>query len=216
MEANNLVSKKKIRSVFLTGGRTSRKVYSAIAKNKNFYELSNINFFMGDERMLPRDSSESNYRLITETLFANGIPSNCNFIPMPSNDLDINSAIDMYENLIPNKIDLILLSWGEDGHLASIFPGEEGLFELNKAVMFVSPKLYPYDRISITPKVLRSCKSAFIFAEGNLKTQSIDDFKKTNSKKIIYPASYLKNISWFINQSPKLIAEQIILTLNNL
>ena len=216
MAITNPTSDVKLHSVFLTGGRASRKVYNAIANNKNFYKLSDINYYMGDERLVPKDSSDSNYRLIVETLFANGIPKGCNFFPMPSDPLGLNNAIHHYEKIIPKEIDLILLSWGEDGHLASIFPGEEGLMELDKLVMHVSPKFYPYNRISITPKLLRNCKTAYIFAEGEIKSQSIDDYKKNNSNKVVYPASYLKNISWFIDQNPEIIAEQIITTLKNL
>lgn len=213
LEKNKLILDGEFRSVFLTGGRTSRKVYEAIANNKNFYKLSGINFFMGDERLLPKDSVDSNYRLISETLFVNGIPDGCNFFPMPSDSLGLKNAIIDYEKIIPKEIDLILLSWGEDGHLASIFPGEEGLTELDKLVMYVLPKFYPFERISITPKLLSHCKSAYIFAEGDIKSRSIEGYRKRNRNKIIYPASYLKNITWFIDQNPEIIAEKIITTL---
>jgi 6-phosphogluconolactonase len=206
----------KFKSVFLTGGKTSKKVYSAIAQNENFYQLSDINFFMGDERLVPRSSAESNCRLISETLFINGIPSNCNFFAMPSDIFALEHSISEYEKYIPNEIELILLSWGEDGHLASIFPGEPALNELNKLVTQVSPKYYPYERLTITPNVLMRCKSAYIFSEGEIKARSIEEYKKSDHDKKFYPAYYLKNISWFIDQDPKIIADKIMATLVNL
>lgn len=76
-----------------------------------------------------------------------------------------------YEALLPDEIDLVLLSVGEDGHIASLFPHSSALMsEANMAYVSDAPKPPSY-RISITPRVILNAKHVIVMASGDVKGQ---------------------------------------------
>jgi 6-phosphogluconolactonase len=135
--------------VALSGGNTPRPVYAEVARlSRDFpWERSVITF--GDERCVPPDHEQSNYRMARETLL---LPAN---VPEKSvlrmrGEIDPQVAAEDYQNHLDllttqrrepiYRHDLILLGLGEDGHTASLFPGTAALDETGRRVManFVS------------------------------------------------------------------------------
>ena len=79
---------------------------------------------------------------------------------------DHEEAARKYEQMLPLSIDILLLSVGLDGHIASLFPMNHVLQEKTRSVIsVVGPKPYP-KRLTVTQHVIKSAKSVFLFAQG--------------------------------------------------
>ena len=157
-------------SVFLTGGRSARSVYNAWRGLPSFKTLSGVDFFYGDERCSPYPTDEKNHLLAMETLFQDGVPPTCSVHPADYLATDIDQAARTYEEEFPASLDVLLLSVGEDGHIASIFSQSPLLFEMNRLCLPVtnSPKP-PSHRVSLTAAAIKRFKSIFLFAQGSAK-----------------------------------------------
>ncbi|HKW75240.1 MAG TPA: 6-phosphogluconolactonase, partial [Terriglobales bacterium] len=124
-------------TVALSGGNTPRSVYSLLAQEcRDSLEWKKIFIFFGDERHVPPDDAQSNYRMARESLLSR--------VPIPDQnvfrilaELPAEEAAKDYENnlrsffqLAPGalpRFDLIFLGLGDDGHTASLFPGSAAL-----------------------------------------------------------------------------------------
>jgi len=122
-------------SVMLTGGRSAAQLYEAWAGLPEFCQLHNVHFYFGDERCVPPDHPESNFGLAMRTLFKHGVPPACKVIRMAAEQADREAAAAAYEAQLPDKLDVLLLSVGEDGHIASLFPHSAALLETRRGVV---------------------------------------------------------------------------------
>jgi 6-phosphogluconolactonase len=137
--------------IALSGGNTPAPVYARIAGAAHDFPWDRVRFTFGDERCVPPDDSQSNFRMARENLF---VPA---AVPEKSNmrmrgEIDPQIAAQEYEDQLDAiatergepmyRHDLILLGLGDDGHTASLFPGTTALAEMNRRVVanFV-PKL---------------------------------------------------------------------------
>jgi 6-phosphogluconolactonase len=159
--------------VVLTGGSSARKLYDAWSSIVPSRSLSNVNFFLGDERCVPSDDEACNLHLIKTTLFNAGMPQGCTLTPMAVDSLPPELAASSYSKLLPEAIDVLLLSVGEDGHIASIFPGSAAVNESYRRVIPVISNKKPSRRLTITPRVIRSSRSIFILANGKAKSEIV-------------------------------------------
>jgi len=151
-------------SVVLTGGRSASKLYTALSSDNAF--LKN-RFYLGDERCVPLFSLESNVNLIRKTLFS--VQSAKGWFPIngAASDLDVESS--RYESLLPNVLDLVLLSVGEDGHIASLFQ-DSPTFGSRRKVAVVRDAPRPNQcRITITDRVIKTARNVVVMASGSTK-----------------------------------------------
>ncbi|TXI91384.1 MAG: 6-phosphogluconolactonase, partial [Burkholderiaceae bacterium] len=121
-------------AVMLTGGRSARVLYAAWARSPAFLSTGDVDFYLGDERCVPADDEESNSGMVMRNLFGDGVPPGCRFFPMATEG-DKGSRARDYEKMLPERVDVLLLSVGEDGHVASLFPGGAALNEESRRVM---------------------------------------------------------------------------------
>src|SRR5512132_2560684 len=136
--------------VALSGGSTPRATYERIAESWRQapggpLDWSRVHLFWGDERHVPPDDPQNNYRMADDAMIEHvPIPPE-NVYPVPSAIPDAREAASRYEarlmealHLGPDDVprfDLILLGMGPDGHVASIFPGTEALDEEQRLIM---------------------------------------------------------------------------------
>lgn len=156
-------------SVMLTGGRSAEGVYIAWAQLPAFKKMSGVQFYFGDERCVSPEHPESNYGMVMRTLFEQGVPAGCSVFRMEAEDANREEATKRYEDRLPNKIDVLLLGVGEDGHIASIFPGSVALQEKKRQVLAITGPKPPYDRFTITPPVITRASAIFVLAIGEAK-----------------------------------------------
>lgn len=200
-EINHVLSLSRNCNVILTGGQSVVNLYKALSARPEFQSLTKVNFYFGDERCVPEGDLESNYSLVMRTLFAHGIPRGCtlNRINIDLNNL-VESCLD-YENRLPKKIDILLVSVGEDGHIASIFPDD--FIVLNKSrrqVVSVCGPKYPHQRITITPSVIMKAKKVFVLAIGLKKIEIFWKIRSRLYENKLLPASLVINGIWFMDE----------------
>jgi 6-phosphogluconolactonase len=164
--------------VALSGGRIALKFFASVVAQTKARELSLglVHFFWADERCVPPDDAESNFRAAHELLFA----------PLRINDAQIHrihgedspevaaqkATMDISHVAAKNSerqpvLDLIFLGMGEDGHVASLFPAQiEGTFP--KAIFCAirnSPKPPP-DRVSLSYETIAIAREVWVLASG--------------------------------------------------
>jgi 6-phosphogluconolactonase len=160
--------------VMLTGGRSAERLYSAWAKIAKFQAIRGVQFYFGDERCVSAEHVDSNFGMSMRTLFhGNDVGVKNVLHRMEADAEDLEAAALRYENALPHQIDVLILGVGEDGHVASLFPGDSALQERHRLVMPVIGPALPYARLTITPTVIQRARSIFVLASGRSKAVAI-------------------------------------------
>ena len=168
-------------SLVLTGGSTPRLTYTVLAeRHHDALDWSRVDLFMGDERFVPFDHADSNYRMVKESLLTGIKPGNV--FPMPTNEESPTRAADVYERTLRDYFvgarpvfDLQLLGLGDDAHVASLFPGSPYLDEAERLVLATTaPAESPVrDRITLTFPAINASRRIFFIVAGANKREAI-------------------------------------------
>jgi 6-phosphogluconolactonase len=182
--------------VALSGGSTPKMLYQLLADpNEPFREKvpwPRIQFFWTDERHVPPDHPESNYRMAHEAMLAHVPVIKENVHRVMSENPNDAEAAELYEAEVPSRFDLILLGLGTDGHTASIFPGSEVLHETKRLV--AAPwveKLKSY-RITMTLPLINNAASVVCLVSGADKAEIVREVLKGPKR---YPAQEVQPIN---------------------
>ncbi len=177
-------------NVALAGGNTPMPILNLLAKEK--IEWSKINFYQTDERIVSKNDIRSNFHNLTNVFFdqieskaypmytGEQIAENaCNSYEMALEKMDQNKGIPIF--------DLIILGMGEDGHVASLFPGSPLLLEKKKTVILDPNERNGTLRMTLSLPVLIKASETIILLSGSIK------FKLLESKKLRFnlPIDYL-------------------------
>lgn len=156
--------------IMLTGGRGAKHLYKAWNEAGIFDENPvSVEYYLTDERCVPANDPENNYHLIKQVLFPNRRPRGSVFHRMISDTLNPSDEADRYGELLPGALDFMLLSMGEDGHIASLFPHSHAIKEANRKVVSILGPKAPFKRMTITPGVIKNAKQVFVLALGKEK-----------------------------------------------
>lgn len=177
--ANNAIKDHNIFAVALSGGSTPNAIYNGLAspQHRNAIDWSRVLCFWSDERCVPKDHPESNYRMAMEAgLSKLPIPSK-NIFPMNGmGDLEKNA--EDYEKILLEKLpkkafDLTMLGMGEDGHTASLFPKTHGLHTNARMVIpnFITQK--EVWRMTLTFECINSSRHINIYVLGKNKAEMV-------------------------------------------
>jgi 6-phosphogluconolactonase len=162
----------------VAGGATPRATYERLATLVDRWE--GVELWLGDERLVPPDDPESNYRLLAETLLERTAAV---AHPVPTEG-SAEEAAGAYAREIRRRVpagpdgvpalDVALLGLGEDGHTASLFPNAAALDARGEICVAVhdAPKPPP-DRVSLTLDVLRAARRSLILAVGDEKASAV-------------------------------------------
>ena len=156
------------RSWALCGGSTPRPLYERLASAR--LPWADIALFFGDERCVPPDHPASNYRLAHETLLPH-VPARVHPMPGETCDAAAYEAV-LRDRLGPHPaLDLALLGLGEDGHTASLFPGDPALDERER---LVAPVQRPdFNRLTLTLPVFSASHLALFLVTGRTKRNAL-------------------------------------------
>ncbi|HEY3499794.1 MAG TPA: 6-phosphogluconolactonase [Polyangiaceae bacterium] len=156
----------------LSGGTTPRAMHESLALISGV-AWDSIDVYFGDERCVPPDHPDSNYRMAKESLFDRvAIPGER--IHRPEAELrDRNAAALAYEKILPPALDLVVLGIGEDGHTASLFPGSPALDPSERRCVAVIGPKPPPERLSLTPRALSDARLLLMLASGAGKAEAV-------------------------------------------
>src|ERR1700678_418326 len=169
-------------AVCLSGGSTPRRLYQRLATPTiaSRFPWSRAHWFWGDERFVPHDHPDSNYRMARDALLSRVPVPDDNIHAIPTEGLSPEHAAATYEATLkrfygadvfaPDRplFDVTLLGIGENGHTASLFPGQPALREARRwAVAAVGEKSEP--RITLTYPALNSSRDVAFLATGEAK-----------------------------------------------
>ncbi len=171
--------------VSLSGGSTPRALFSLLG-TEGFAEQINwdsIEVFWGDERTVPPDHADSNYRMTQETLLSH-VPIAAKHVHRMKGELDPEQAASDYERVLfrvfdaadaerPPVFDLILLGVGADGHTASLFPGTTALDVRDRLVVANQVPQQQTTRLSFTVPVLLAARNVLFLVAGSDKAQAV-------------------------------------------
>ena len=168
-------------TVALSGGSTPKLMFQVLADQfRDEVAWSNIHFFWSDERHVPPDHPESNYRMAHEALLSH-VPVSTNKIHrIRSENPDAAAVASEYEQTIIDvtkqtlpRLDLIFLGLGTDGHTASIFPGSEVLHETKRLVAAPYVEKFKSYRITMTLPLLNNGASVVFLVSGAEKAEIV-------------------------------------------
>jgi 6-phosphogluconolactonase len=171
-------------TVALSGGSTPKAMFHALAE-KPFADAlpwRSIYFFWGDERCVPPDHADSNYRMANETLLSKvPIPPE-NIFRIPAEDGDHKRAAANYsENLRTffaaerPSLDLIFLGMGSDGHTASLFPGTTALCANDRVAVANYVDKFQSWRITLTADTINRARNIIFLVAGADKAPALKE-----------------------------------------
>ena len=164
--------------IVLAGGGTPRRIYSALSQSAA--DWSRWHVWFGDERCLPADAAERNSRMAADAWLVRVPipPAQVHAIPA---ELGATAAAAAYARTLAGRddFDLVLLGLGEDGHTASLFPGQDwGTTNAAPDVLavFDAPKPPP-ERVSLSAHRLSATRELVFLVSGAGKRQAVADWR---------------------------------------
>jgi 6-phosphogluconolactonase len=210
-QAHKAIDERNEFRIALSGGNTPRPVYARLATIGRDLPWERIRITFGDERCVPPDDPQSNFRMARETLFVPAaIPEES--IARMRGEIDPQIAALEYEDLLDllaarrgehiYRHDLILLGLGDDGHTASLFPNTAGLEETRRRVIanFV-PKFNSW-RLTFTFPLINHARQICFLVNATKNVDLIDRVLRGDPQ---LPASRVEavagNVTWILGQS---------------
>jgi len=202
-------------AVALSGGSTPKALYSLLASPayRGRADWHRVHLFWGDERCVPPEHAESNYRMVEEALLRKvQIPAE-NIHRMAGGKEPTEAAAE-YEQTLRGffalgagqwpRFDLILLGLGEDGHTASLFPGSTALNEQNHLVAPTYVEKLKAHRLTLTLPVINNAAQVSFLVAGESKSAIVKNLFCADSRPFDYPAGRVRpwngQLTWFITR----------------
>lgn len=187
-------------AVALSGGETPKRLYQLLASARGRKDIpwNKVHIFMVDERFVPPDHPDSNFRLIQENLLQSiSLPvenihrmrTDCSSANICAKNYEaaMMEFFKTYDAAILPRFDLMILGIGEDGHTASLFPGSSALSDREHLVAAVRKKNIRHQRITMTLPVLNNARNILFIATGERKSFVLNKVVMNRQKRL--PAS---------------------------
>jgi 6-phosphogluconolactonase len=200
--------------IALAGGSTPRQLYERLAREpyRNAVDWSRVHVFFGDERCVPRDHVESNYRMASEALLSKVSMPSAHIHPMydparsPAQNAEgytaqLLATLPLDENGLP-VFDLVLLGMGDDGHTASLFPDTSLLQEIERIVAAAYVEKLHAWRVSLTFPVINRARNVTVMVAGAGKAAMLESVFTDSAEH--YPIQRVKprgDLHWFLDEA---------------
>lgn len=214
--AKNALAVRERFRVALSGGSTPKHLYGLLSKPPFSREVPwhQVEFFWGDERAVPPDHPDSNYRMASEALLTKLAIPGAHIHRMPAERPDQDAAARDYQVEIarvfgaspdgdPPAFDLVLLGMGADGHTASLFPDTEALKEAVRWVVAnYVPKLASH-RLTLTARILNNAACVLFLISGQDKAEALAQVLEGPADPERFPAQLIHpssgRIMWLVD-----------------
>jgi 6-phosphogluconolactonase len=206
--AKTAVAARGVARIAISGGSTPKIVFRMLADPSQPFlkdvPWDKLQLYWVDERCVPPDHAESNYRMTKEAMLTQ-IPLPAENVHRMEGELEPEEAASKYEAEIRNSFklegaetptfDLVLLGMGPDGHTASLFPHTEGLHEMARIVI---PNHVPQKdawRVTLTWPVIVQGREVVFLIEGKEKTEMVKTVFTGPYEPETYPAQLIRPAS---------------------
>jgi 6-phosphogluconolactonase len=201
-------------TLVLAGGSTPKNLYTLIAANAAAVPWDKIYFFWGDERHVPPDHPDSNFRMANEALLSKVPVPAANIFRIPAENPDASAAAQAYEETLRKffglgagefpRFDLILLGIGPEGHTASLFPETAALQEKSRLVVANWVEKLKANRITMTLPVFNAAREVAFLVSGTDKAPIVHEaLEGKNPEK--YPCRMVEpndgKLIWFVDRA---------------
>ncbi|MGD8534917.1 MAG: 6-phosphogluconolactonase [Candidatus Aminicenantes bacterium] len=206
-------------SMALSGGRTPELLYNLLANEySDMMGWNAIHLFWGDERYVPPDHPDSNFRMAHHAWISK--------VPIPPENIHCmqteketpEKAAESYERILieffkasekmpDTTFDVMLLGIGIDGHTASLFPGSPALSEKGRWVVSAEApaSVFPKKRITLTLPVINNSREVFFLAFGEEKKNVIKAIlEEAERARRAYPAAMVsarERLLWYVDKN---------------
>ncbi|HSK77969.1 MAG TPA: 6-phosphogluconolactonase [Thermoanaerobaculia bacterium] len=200
-------------TIALSGGSTPRALYRLLASDgfRDRLPWNAIHFFWGDERHVPPDHPESNFRMVREAML--------DLVPVPPGNVhriraeeEAERAAVEYEEdlrsffaLSPGewpRFDLVLMGLGPEGHTASLFPGSPAISENERLVVAPWVEAHHTFRITMTPPVFNHAAEVLFLVSGGDKAPAVHAVIEGERDPALYPAQVVQgNVLWMVDRA---------------
>jgi 6-phosphogluconolactonase len=204
-------------SLVLSGGSTPRQLYRLLAgpAARGRIPWDRLHIFWADERAVPPDDPQSNYRLAVELALGH-LPIAERNIHRIRGEAGAKRAARDYEKVLSSfarndsrwlRPDLVLLGLGEDGHVASLFPGSAALGNRHQAAVAVRADYLgrPADRITLTPALLNGARHILFLVTGRAKREAVRRALSSPLDPLQVPAHALQpvdgEVTWLLDRA---------------
>ncbi len=196
-------------NIALSGGSTPKAIFDELVLNyKDKIDWNKIHLYWGDERCVPPNDSESNYKMTYDHLL-----SKVNFpeqnVHRVKGELNVNKACKDYIDEIDKTIgkvndlpqfDIVILGMGADGHTASIFPYQIELWDSEDICVPAKHPESGQERVSFSGKLINNAKEIYFLVTGIDKAEKVAKIINQKNNYLSYPASLVKTPLWFLDE----------------
>ncbi|MBD0372127.1 MAG: 6-phosphogluconolactonase [Pyrinomonadaceae bacterium] len=199
-------------AVALSGGTTPRALYEMLAGEVYAPQIpwEEMLVFWSDERCVPPEADESNYRMAYEAMLAR-VPVPVNQIHRMRGEDEPEQAARDYEKLLqeklgnPPRFDLILLGMGEDGHTASLFPNSPALHDTEHLVAAPYVEKLKAHRLTMTLVTINAARNVTFLATGEAKAATLRAVLEGEKDARRYPSQLVEptggELIWLVDEA---------------
>jgi len=203
-------------SVALSGGSTPRRLYEllAAAPYHDQVDWEKVHVFWGDERRVAPDDEQSNYRMAYESLLSR--------VPIPESQIHPMDGLGLSSGIVRDyddvlwkhfryerggwpRFDLMLLGMGEDGHVASIFPGTRAISDRSSRVIVITIPKLGIERITLSLPVINNARNILVLVVGESKAAALNEVLHGEARPSTYPAQAVSPVDgelvWLVDQA---------------
>ena len=197
--------------VALAGGTTPKAAYKLLGQQPraSAVDWAHVQVYFSDERCVPPDSDESNYKMAHDAFLGAMVPEQ-NVHRIHGEDDPLVAARDYAQLLIQTMgempvFDLIMLGMGADGHTASLFPGADPRVDEERLVRAVYVEKMQSDRITFTPLVINNARHVLIATEGLPKAPALYAVRLGPYDPSVHPIQIVApvhgRLSWYVDKA---------------
>jgi len=200
--------------IALSGGSTPKIVFDELAENfQPDIDWSKVHLYWGDERCVPPDDDDSNYKMTKEHLLSKIDIPELNIHRIKGENGPVYEA-ERYNNflyaVLPKvngipAFDLVILGLGDDGHTASIFPHEIELWASEKYCEVAEHPESGQKRITITGQIINNAEIVAFLVTGENKAERVSEIIYSKEVSVSYPANLVAprngKLFWFLDEA---------------